>query len=106
MPEDDRDIVAELGELLEKVGARVTFDPERSISKPCHICATTAASRTLIEVGAYTISFGNTLKGDPIFRPVCTRCLACPEPTCERLRGHDGLHVRRNKDDQSVEMWG
>lgn len=104
---DDKDMILELAALLERVGARVTIDPERNNTKPCLGCGSSTTPRQLIEIGVYTMDLGSIRKGDPIFRPLCTVCIACPEPNCQRLRGHAGLHMQRHLVDgeEVVDMW-
>lgn len=69
------DPIKMLGELLQKAGARVTFDSQRDMTKPCLRCHTESEPRTLVVVGYWTRnSYGGMLAGDPIERPMCARC--------------------------------
>ena len=68
------DPIAELTELLRLVGARPTFDAERSIAKPCMICGTTERPRNLVQIGTWTRPIGGHLVGDAISRPMCAPC--------------------------------
>lgn len=69
------DLAAELGAILDVVGARVTMDRHRSTQLPCYRCGTLVAARTLTKIGAYTCAFGgNLLPEDPIVRPLCDAC--------------------------------
>lgn len=68
------DHVAKLGELLREIGARVTFDPERSIAKPCIVCGTTEQPRDLVQIGTFTRPLGGHAPGDKITRPMCATC--------------------------------
>lgn len=65
------DIVTELGELLESVGARVTFDPDASIVHPCFGCDSSDYGRTLVVVGVW---IAGPLRGGSIRRPMCATC--------------------------------
>jgi hypothetical protein len=69
-----KDPVAELCALLKEIGARVTFDPERSVAKPCMICGKTDVPRTLVEIGTWSRRIGGHAIGDPIARPMCAAC--------------------------------
>ena len=69
-----KDAIAELGRILQEVGARVTFDPERSIAKPCIVCGTTDQPRGLFQIGTFTRRLGGHIPGDPITRPMCASC--------------------------------
>jgi hypothetical protein len=69
-----RDAVAELSRILKECGARVTFDPERSIAKPCMICGTTEQPRDLVKIGTWSRHIGGHAIGDAITRPLCASC--------------------------------
>jgi hypothetical protein len=67
-------MVARLAALLKEAGARVTFDPERSIAKPCIICGTLERPRDLVAIGTFARPIGGHLPGDAITRPMCAIC--------------------------------
>lgn len=65
----------ELAGFLIEAGAKVTFDSERDIHKPCFNCGQSAAPRTLHVVGTWTGPVGNRGgPGTPIRRPLCAAC--------------------------------
>jgi hypothetical protein len=70
-----KDAVDELSRLLKECKARVTFDPERSIAKPCIVCGTTEQPRDLVQIGTFTRRMGGHIPGDKITRPMCTACV-------------------------------
>lgn len=66
--------VGALCELLEEADMRVTFDPERSISKPCFVCGCNNAPRELVRVASWCVDLGCWERGDAVSRPVCGKC--------------------------------
>lgn len=57
--------------LIEASGARVTFDSERDITKPCWCCGRADVPRELVQIGHYL-----NPHHDPLVRPVCAGCSA------------------------------
>jgi hypothetical protein len=71
----DYDAIAELDRVLQKIGARVTFDPGRTFMDPCFFCGTTETPRYLVEVGTYIVATrGGVRHGDALARPLCAGC--------------------------------
>lgn len=68
------DPIAELDQLLKEAGLRPTFDPERSIAKPCMICGAKDKPRDLVQIGTWTRRIGGHEIGDAITRPMCASC--------------------------------
>ena len=67
------DPIQALCELVK--GLRVTFDPERSIAKPCIGCGTLDDRRDLIHVGTFIAhDVGFFVPGDKLRRPMCEGC--------------------------------
>ena len=66
--------VDQLVELLKQAGARVTYDSERSIEKPCYVCRTVTVERKLVAIGKFTRCIGGHHPGDQIMRPMCESC--------------------------------
>lgn len=64
----------ELCDLLRISGARVTFDRGASMVKPCTFCSAPAP-----QVGHALVWLGTYGNGDPIRRPVCSRCMPSAE---------------------------
>lgn len=77
---DAGDAIGALSALLRASGARVTFDPERSIAKPCIVCGTTEQPRDLVQIGTFTRPLGGHIPGDPITRPMCAACEEMTRP--------------------------
>jgi hypothetical protein len=82
-----KDAVEELGRILQEVGARPTYDPERSTAKPCMVCGTTDEPRDLVRIGTWTRCVGGHIPGDAITRPLCAECerLTRPSPDIDRF---------------------
>lgn len=55
--------------LIADSGVRVTFDPERDITKPCFACGSTSQPRALVDVGNYLAE-----PRAPMTRPICPDC--------------------------------
>lgn len=66
-----RDLWDELWRLIEASGARVTFDSERDITKPCWCCGRADVPRELVQIGHYL-----NPHRDSMARPVCAGCSA------------------------------
>lgn len=75
--------IERLARLLERAGARVTLDHERSTARPCFFCGATAVRRDLCKVGVWAEDRrGNVRRGDPIERPVCAGCQVAHMGSC------------------------
>jgi hypothetical protein len=77
---DAGDPIRALDAALREAGARPTFDPERSIAKPCMICGTTERPRDLVVIGTWSRPIGGHKLGDAISRPMCAGCEELTRP--------------------------
>jgi len=85
-----------LGLALEHSGARVTFDPDRSIAKPCVRCGTTSTPRDLVTIATWTRSgIGGHQAGDALTRPLCAPCedATMPDKTAKTPKVEDLTRV-------------
>ena len=63
--------IDEMLQEIERSGARVTFDSERDITKPCWCCGRADVPRELVQIGHYL-----NPHRDFMVRPVCAGCSA------------------------------
>lgn len=66
-----RDLWDQLWRAIEASGARVTFDTERDITKPCWCCGEADKPRDLVQIGHYL-----NPHRDSMMRPLCAGCSA------------------------------
>lgn len=70
------DLVTELASMIVEANARITFDSERDIHKPCIRCHRTDVPRSLVIVGHWSRDVhGGMKRGDAIRRPMCAKCI-------------------------------